>query len=92
MDDVDEVDDPDEDEPWLENPVMGAEELLRFSRCPSTPSVVDCHGKTKRDPVCEEQASGWYYYLEDKIHFPLQAKWQSASPPEQSRRCEWADL
>ena len=31
---MDELDDPDEDEPepWLENPVMGAEELLRFSR------------------------------------------------------------
>jgi hypothetical protein len=30
----DELDDPDEDEPepWLENPVMGAEELLRFAR------------------------------------------------------------
>jgi hypothetical protein len=30
-----ENDDPDEDpdqEPWLENPIMGAEELLRFSR------------------------------------------------------------
>jgi Calcium binding len=22
----------------------------------------------------EEQAMGWYYYLEDKIHFPFQAK------------------
>ena len=32
MDDLDELDDPVEDEPWLENPVMGAEELLRFSR------------------------------------------------------------
>ncbi len=32
MEDLDELDDPDEDEPWLENPVMGAEELLRFSR------------------------------------------------------------
>ena len=32
MDDLDELDDPDEDEPLLENPVMGAEELLRFSR------------------------------------------------------------
>ena len=32
--DLDELDDPDEDEPepWLENPVMGAEELLRFAR------------------------------------------------------------
>lgn len=32
MDDLDELDDPDEAEPWLENPVRGAEELLRFSR------------------------------------------------------------
>lgn len=34
MDDLDELDDPEEDEPepWLENPVMGAEELLRFAR------------------------------------------------------------
>ena len=34
MDDLNELDDPDEDEPepWLENPVMGAEELLRFAR------------------------------------------------------------
>jgi hypothetical protein len=45
--------------------------------------------KPKRDPVREErileeiivdaygpeeQAMGWYYYLEDKIHFPLPAK------------------
>jgi hypothetical protein len=22
----------------------------------------------------EEQAMGWYYYLENKIHFPFQAK------------------
>jgi hypothetical protein len=34
VDDLGELDDPDEDEPepWLENPVMGAEELLRFAR------------------------------------------------------------
>jgi hypothetical protein len=32
MDDLDELDDTDENEPLLENPVMGAEELLRFSR------------------------------------------------------------
>ena len=32
MDDLDELDNPDEDEPLLENLVMGAEELLRFSR------------------------------------------------------------
>ena len=30
--DLDDVDDPDEEELWLENPVMAAEELLRFSR------------------------------------------------------------
>ena len=34
MHDLDELDDQDEDEPepWLENPVRGAEELLRFAR------------------------------------------------------------
>ena len=30
--DIEDPDDEIEDEPWLENPVMGAEELLRFSR------------------------------------------------------------
>ena len=45
--------------------------------------------KPKRDPIregriheeiivdaygAEEQAMGWYYYLEEKIHFPFQAK------------------
>jgi len=29
---IEDRDDPIEEEPWLENPVMGAEELLRFSR------------------------------------------------------------
>ena len=29
---LDELDDPDEEEPWLENPVIAAEELLRFAR------------------------------------------------------------
>jgi hypothetical protein len=29
---IDDLDDEIEDEPWPENPVMGAEELLRFSR------------------------------------------------------------
>ncbi len=29
--------------------------------------IVDAYG-------AEEQAMGWYYYLEDKIHFPFQAK------------------
>lgn len=30
--DLDDLDEEDEDEDWLENPVMGAEELLRFAR------------------------------------------------------------
>ncbi len=30
--DIDDLDDEIQDEPWHENPVMGAEELLRFSR------------------------------------------------------------
>ena len=29
---TDDLDDEVEEEPWLENPIMGAEELLRFSR------------------------------------------------------------
>jgi len=29
---MDDLDDETEEEPWLENPVLGAEELLRFSR------------------------------------------------------------
>lgn len=30
--DLDDLDVPDEEEPWLENPVLAAEELLRFAR------------------------------------------------------------
>ena len=30
--DLDDLDDLDEEEPWLENPVLAAEELLRFAR------------------------------------------------------------
>ncbi len=30
-------------------------------------AIVDANGP-------EEQAMGWYYYLEDKIHFPFRAK------------------
>lgn len=28
----------------------------------------------RRGPGGQEQAMGWYYYLEDKIHFPFQAR------------------
>jgi hypothetical protein len=52
--------------------------------------------KSKRDPVREdrihneaivdtygpeEQAMGWYYYLERKIRFPFQARWQLLKDP-----------
>jgi hypothetical protein len=30
-------------------------------------AIVDANGP-------EEQAMGWYYYLENKVHFPFQAK------------------
>jgi hypothetical protein len=51
-----ELDDPDEeaeDEPWPDNPVLGAEELLRFSRVrsSSSPSTEDrIHGQTQKGP------------------------------------------
>jgi hypothetical protein len=59
--------------------------------------------KPKRDPVREvriheevivdaygpeEQAMGWYYYLEDKIHFPFQAKCIASRVASQLRRGE----
>ncbi len=30
----------------------------------------------------EERAMGWYYYLDDNISFPFQAKWLSGKKPE----------
>ena len=39
-------------------------------------AIVDCYDS-------QEQAMGWYYYLDDKIHFPFQAqctKERSTSP------------
>lgn len=38
-------------------------------------AIVDCYDEY-------EQAMGWYYYLEDKINFPFQAKWVSPRKPE----------
>ena len=66
--------------------------------------------KPKRDPVREEriheeiivdaygpeeQAMGWYYYLEDKIHFPFQAKCIASkviSPLQKGESVEVSDL
>lgn len=38
-------------------------------------AIVDCYDEY-------EQAMGWYYYLEDRINFPFQAKWVSRQKPE----------
>ena len=63
--------------------------------------------KPKRDPVREEriheeiivdtygpeeQAMGWYYYLEDKIHFPFQAKCIASKVTSPLRRGESVDV
>jgi hypothetical protein len=39
--------------------------------------IVDTNGP-------EEQAMGWYYYLEDKIHFPLQQYAMKSEPSHRS--------
>jgi hypothetical protein len=41
----------------------------------SMEAVVDAYNE-------EERAMGWYYYLDDKLHFPFQAKWISRKRPE----------
>jgi hypothetical protein len=63
--------------------------------------------KPKRDPVREEriheeiivdaygpeeQAMGWYYYLEDKIRFPFQAKCIASKVTSPLRRGESVDV
>jgi hypothetical protein len=47
-------------------------------------AIVDAYGP-------EEQALGWYYYLENKIRFPFQAKWirpRAVSPLLKGERVE----
>ena len=44
--------------------------------------IVDAHGP-------EEQAMGWYYYLEEKLQFPFQAQCIASYQP---RRCEKGTL
>jgi Calcium binding len=63
--------------------------------------------KPKRDPVREEriheeiivdaygpeeQAMGWYYYLEDKIHFPFQAKFIASKVTSPLRKGESVEV
>ncbi len=38
-------------------------------------AVVDAYGE-------EERAMGWYYYLDDRIHFPFKGKWLRGKKPE----------
>ena len=103
MDDLDELDDPDEDEPWLENPVMVRKSCCAspvsvnfFSRrepwqnqsaIPSArPASMRKSSRMHMDP--EEQAMGWYYYLEDKICFPFKAKCISSKVTSPLRKGE----
>jgi hypothetical protein len=63
--------------------------------------------KPKRDPIreeriheeiivdaygAEEQAVGWYYYLEEKIHFPFQAKCIASVPTSLLRKGDSVDI
>jgi hypothetical protein len=47
--------------------------------------VVDAYGP-------EERAMGWYYYLEDKIHFPFQAKCITAKVVSPLRKGETVEV
>jgi len=57
--DLDDADEEIEEEPWLENPAMGAEELLRFFRLSTAAAVAPpslyVMAKPKRDPVREDR-------------------------------------
>jgi hypothetical protein len=47
--------------------------------------IVDAYGP-------EEQAMGWYYYLEDKIHFPFQAKFIASKVTSPLRKGESVEV
>ena len=48
-------------------------------------AIVDAHGP-------EEQVMGWYYYLDDKIRFPLQAKCIAAKIVSPLRKGETVEV
>ena len=48
-------------------------------------AIVDAYGP-------EEQAMGWYYYLENKIHFPFQAKCIGVKPTSPLREGETVEV
>jgi Calcium binding len=47
--------------------------------------IVDAYGP-------EEQAMGWYYYLDDKIHFPFQARCVAAKVISPLRKGETVEV
>jgi hypothetical protein len=47
--------------------------------------IVDAYGP-------EEQAMGWYYYLENKIHFPFRAKCTAAKTTSPLRKGETVEV
>jgi hypothetical protein len=48
-------------------------------------AIVDAYGP-------EEQAMSWYYYLENKIHFPFQATCIGVKPPSPLRKGETVEV
>ena len=48
-------------------------------------AIVDAYGP-------EEQALGWYYYLENKIHFPFSAKCIAGNPLSPLRKGEMVSV
>jgi calcium binding protein len=48
-------------------------------------AIVDAYGP-------EEQAMSWYYYLENRIHFPFQAKCIGAKPTSPLRKGETVEV
>ena len=48
-------------------------------------AIVDANGP-------EEQAIGWYYYLENKIHFPFQAKCIGVKPASPLRKGQTVEV
>jgi hypothetical protein len=48
-------------------------------------AIVDAYGP-------EEQAMSWYYYLENKIHFPFQAKCIDVKPTSPLRKRETVEV
>jgi hypothetical protein len=62
---------------WIKDPIR--ENRIRNE------AIVDAYGP-------EEQAMGWYYYLENKIRFPFQAECIASSPVSPLRKGEIVEV